>query len=98
MDKLYEIIKKVKKSPELYLGKKSLERLDAFISGYIVACDNNIEYFPGFSEFIQDRFNIHDSHRDTEIIQFYSMSDEEAFYQYFELLDEFLNKEYNSDK
>jgi hypothetical protein len=95
LNELYELLKKIKDKPGLYLGKKSLERLHSFLSGYVVCLyDRCNEPCPvllsGFQEYVQKKYNIASTHSCERIIDFYSTSDEEAFDKYFDLLDEFL--------
>ena len=39
MDRLYELIMKIKPRPELYIGTRDVQRLRAFLSGYCQACE-----------------------------------------------------------
>ncbi len=97
MEKLYELLDIIRKLPKLYLGKPSLECLGAFISGYISCMDvedtnGHFDFYPGFHEFIEQKYNVKLAKSSIEIIDFFSSSEKEAFYKFFELLDGFLEK------
>lgn len=93
MDAVEKMLNTIKADPELYLGKVSLERLSAFINGYLLGKYEEGEEFPavypGFQEFVQDKFEIYSAHDWASIIGFFSSSQQEAFYNFFTLLDEF---------
>jgi len=88
-----KLLSDMKNRPGVYFGKKSLDRLSTFLSGYICCVserDGEIgEYLPGFQEFISERYNIRSTHHWSEIIQFYCSTEEEAFDEFYKLLDEF---------
>ena len=95
MDKLYNILQKIKKRPGLYLGIKSLTRLSAFIDGFEFCMydsgEKKSKLFDGFDEYIRERYGIHTTPGTEDIILFFALFDEGlAFDRYFELLDEFL--------
>jgi hypothetical protein len=97
LNKLHELLQKIKARPELYLGKKSLERLHPFLSGYVVCLSDRFGescpvLFSDFQEYVQKKYQITSSHSCEKIIDFYSRSDEEAFDKYFDLMNEFLKK------
>ena len=97
MKKLYKTLKKIKERPGLYLGRKSLMLLDAFLGGYSICCydlEKKIEadIFDGFQEYIQQRYNIRSTQSWAKIIDFYSLSDEEAFDNFYNLYEEFLKE------
>ena len=85
----------IKKNPVIYLGKPSLERLHAFLSGYSICMmqlteNSKLEWYPGFDSFVQKKYGMNNTNSTTRIIDFMSSSEEAAFYTYFELLDEFI--------
>jgi hypothetical protein len=81
----------IKKRPGVYIGKKSLDRLATFISGYMCCVHErdgaSPEYLPGFQEFIAERYNIHSVHGWPEIIQFFNVTEEDAFDEFYRLLN-----------
>lgn len=93
MNNLENLLLKIRTSPNIYIGKKSLEILSAFISGYSV-CIYDIkgvypDYLDGFQEYVECQYNINSSHSWTSIIQRFSNTEEEAFDRFYELLDMF---------
>lgn len=87
------LLRDVQKNPGIYLGKKSLERLVFFLSGYMYCMDERSEstahYLPGFQEFIEEYYNIQSVHHWSEIIRFFCVTEEDAFDEFYRLLDEF---------
>lgn len=98
MDRVYDIVQKVKDKPNVYLGKPSIMCLQAFLSGYNVAQYqlgeplNASDCFDGFQEWIQEKFKINSSQSWANIILFYSEDERDALRQFFELFDEFVKR------
>lgn len=73
MNTLYDVITTVIEKPELYIGKRSVQRLYAFIGGFLhgneLADDHCLD---GFNEYIATRYNIKSSHNWACIIEFFS--------------------------
>lgn len=99
MDHLYELIHKIKERPGLYLGQRSITRLHAFIGGYSLAHHEldvpslETEHMLGeFQEWIYRRFEIGASHSWAQIILFYAEDERDAFQQFFDLFEEFLEQ------
>lgn len=94
MEIIFELLQEIRKRPNLYLGKASLELLDAFIGGCSFYCYKANGYYPdffsGFQKFVQKRYKIQTTQGWWSIIRFFSYTDEEAFNKFFDLLDEFL--------
>lgn len=94
MDILYEKLKAIKQKPLIYIKKKSLSYLRAYIDGYIDRqCEIDSNYktdFFQFSKFIVEYYEVNINQGWDKIIEFYSGSDEEAFEKFYELLDKFL--------
>lgn len=103
MKKILNLLQILKIKYGMFIGKKSLERLVAYIGGYehcLIERGENISglrmgFLPGFQEYIENRYNIHTDHHWSNIIQFFCNSDEEAFDTFYKLLDEFLAENYN---
>jgi hypothetical protein len=84
--------------PGLYLGKPSLSLLRAFTSGYsfrgyeLYGNSKNYCYDNSFNEYIENYYNLPKGVKDAStMICENCSSEEEAFYKYFELLEEFEN-------
>ncbi|HBL14372.1 MAG TPA: hypothetical protein DD379_23885 [Cyanobacteria bacterium UBA11162] len=101
---LYSIIEKIKKAPSMYLGRHSIICLQAFLSGYSVAKyqlgeqpTKQDQDFMEFPEWIRQRFNVQTSQSWANIILFYSEDESKALDKFFELLDEFINRNVSAD-
>jgi len=95
MGDLFSLLYRIKEIPNKYIRDKSLGELRAMIEGYLYRqfeLDENLEilnYFNGFQQFVQDRFEITSSQSWSRIIEFYSVSNDEAFDLFFGLLEEY---------
>lgn len=95
MDKIYSMLVEIHENPKKYLERANLRYLHTFLSGYTLCMvytvgETFFNIYPGFLEFIQDKYNIKLSASDFNIIEFNCSDEEEAFHKYFELVDEFL--------
>ncbi|MBO4990056.1 MAG: hypothetical protein J6D37_06960 [Clostridia bacterium] len=94
MDRLLKLLYEIKKVPGMYLGKPSLMYLHFYIEGYrhreYELTNVYPAFFPGFDEFIHERYGIRSTHGWASIITFFEGTDEKAFYQFYVLLEEFL--------
>jgi len=93
MKTLKNALLKIKENPDKYIGEKSIKKLNVFICGYVLSqSDENgkpPEELPGFYEFIQKKYNTMIARSWAEIILFHSISDEQAFDEFYSVLDEF---------
>lgn len=93
MDEFEEMLARVRKKPVINLGLISLVRLKAFLDGYVTYIhdteDENFQFYPGFQEFVAEKYEIKVPAHWSKIIQLVTTTDEQAFYLFFELLDEF---------
>ena len=93
MDKLQDLITDISKRPEIYLGKPSVERLYAFISGYLYQNENIEDHcLEGFNQYVAELYGIKTNHNWASIIPFFSNSEEEAFATFVKLFHSFINK------
>ena len=99
MHDLYILIEKIKKAPSMYLGRRSIICLQAFLSGYSVAKYELGEQptkqerdFMQFPEWIRQKFSVDTSQSWANVILFYSEDESKALDKFFELLDEFMNR------
>ena len=87
----------LRKRPLPLIGKKSLDRLTACLSGYIYCIYEKegrvLEVLPGFQEFVERHYNLHNNiyvfRHWTDIICFFTATEEDAFDEFYKLLDEF---------
>jgi len=93
MLKIKRIIENIKATPGLYLGKKSITLLKAFLDGYIEGIGKgDIYYLSEFQKFIEDEYPSNMSYSWANLILVNSDSEEEAFDKFFELYNDFSSK------
>ena len=94
-----ELLDIIRKKPGLYLGKKSLHLLRAYMNGYLLGKaesigDGESDIFLDFQKYIEDKFSMSQTpYGWVEIISSSCSSDEESFDEFFKLYDDF-NKEF----
>lgn len=80
LDTLYALICNIIECPAVFLGKASVERLYAFISGYLYLRDVPVNHcLEGFNEYISKVYKIETDRNWAEIIQFFSNDEKSAF-------------------
>jgi hypothetical protein len=96
----YQLLDKIKTRPALYLGKRSIFSLQAFLDGYTCACrqlgisvTEQEQEFAEFQDWIEKQFNQPSTHSWARIIVFYSEDESQALDTFFELFDKFLQRE-----
>ena len=101
LDKLYSLLLDIKKRPESYIGKPSLERLYAYLNGYLDGVvdgeknDGDIKNencLVGFNEYIMETYRINSDHNWSSIIQFFSNTETQAFDKFYEELENFIQE------
>lgn len=97
MDEIIKLLYKIKEKPGMYIGHKSITSLADFLNGYLLAKHEDgvqIDFLPGFNEWIAERYSIKSSHDWSRIISFHYLSQESAFDKFYEHLEEFLHCQY----
>ena len=90
MKKLHDVIQEIIVAPELYLGKRSVERLYAFLGGFLYQNDEVDDHtLDGFTEFVARKYRMETDHNWANYIEFFSCDDREAFDQFVKLFNEF---------
>ncbi len=88
MRDLYNLIITITNFPELYLGIPSVQRLYAYIGGYLHEDDvKNADCLDGFNEYVLGRFKISTDHNWASVIEFVcggSLNEIDLFKQLFE--------------
>lgn len=97
MDNIMEkILTKVKDNPALYICKPDVQLLRYFIDGYVMTyslfpwgCSR--EFCRGFMDFVMEKYKIKEQFlfHWTSVFLYFTNSEEEAFYKFFEVLEEF---------
>ncbi|MEG4801264.1 papain fold toxin domain-containing protein [Microcoleus sp. ARI1-B5] len=90
--------------PALYLGKRSIFSLQAFLDGYTFACrqlaipvTEQEQEFTEFQDWIEKQFNQHSTRSWARIILFYSEDESQALDTFFQLFENFLQRESSLD-
>ncbi|MEH2095770.1 hypothetical protein [Nostoc sp.] len=94
-----EILKGIRKRPGMFLGTNSITRLDMLLRGYslarrevgILPTEPERE-FEGFQSWVEEKYGINSGQSWSKIILFYSVDEYEALHKFFELFEEYLNK------
>ena len=99
-----ELLGMIKKRPGMYLGTSSITRLDMLLRGCSLARrEVDVEptkaegEFEGFQSWIQEKYGIKSNQSWAKIILFYSMDETEALERFFELYEEYFNRNKSSE-
>ncbi|MCV3212370.1 hypothetical protein OGM63_02295 [Plectonema radiosum NIES-515] len=100
----YKLLKDIKKRPAMYLGTTSITRLDMALRGYkvartevgLAATEEEIQ-FEGFQKWVQEKYEIKSNQSWAKIILFFSMDEHEALERFFELFEEYQNRNKSSE-
>ncbi|MEH2316691.1 hypothetical protein [Nostoc sp.] len=99
-----EILKGIKKRPGMFLGTSSITKLDMLLRGYSlgrkevgVPPTEPEREFEGFQSWVQEKYGIKSGQSWSKIILFYSIDEHEALEKFFELFEEYLNKNKSSE-
>ncbi|MEH1809339.1 hypothetical protein [Nostoc sp.] len=94
-----EIPSNIKKRPGMYLGRSSITRLDMLLRGYSLARKEvgvpptePEREFEGFQSWVEEKYGINSGQSWSKIILFYSVDEHEALQKFFELFEEYLNR------
>ncbi|HIR23132.1 MAG TPA: hypothetical protein IAB32_05015 [Candidatus Scatosoma pullicola] len=104
MKTYYDKVIEIKKKPLMFLGTISLTKLKSFMDGYMnclyeITGKYDLGKFQGFQEWIEDRYFHRRINRNwARIICFFSDSEEEAFWEFYRLLEEYTTKSDRDEK
>lgn len=90
-----DLLRRLAERPVMYVGKRSIERIDAFLCGYAVcAYDHSIEIDGRneYDEFLERKYTGGRRQRWSEILRENSESEEAAFALFVETLNEFMDE------
>lgn len=100
MDNFYNLLKKIQKRPAMYLGKKSIFSLQAFLDGYYFArrelkvdLTEEESEFQEFLKWIRQKFNVETGQLWASIVLFHSADEGKAVERFFNLFEEFIGRE-----
>jgi hypothetical protein len=105
MSSLFTLLEKIKAKPGLYIGKVAIADLRAFILGYrharselkVAITEAEADFYKNFQPWLQIRLNVRTSNSWDKIILFTVMDEKQAFDYFFQLLDEFQQRDRAQD-
>jgi hypothetical protein len=98
MSALFEMLKKIKARPGMYIGRASVSDLFMFMVGYRTAreelgiepTETELDFYGEFQPWLQQRLKVTTSDSWAKMIEFSCGNEKEAFEYFFVLLNEFL--------
>ena len=105
MSTLFNLLEKIKIKPALYLGTTSITHLRMFILGYRFArsemgmtnTEAETDFYKSFQPWLQNRLSIRTVNAWDKIILLTCINEKAAFDYFFQLLDEFLERDKSQD-
>ncbi len=105
MSTLFELLEKIKTQPGLYLGAASITSLRMFVFGYRFArkeltisnTEAESDFYKNFQPWLQNRLSIRTVNAWDKIILLTCIDEKAAFDYFFQLLNEFLERDKNQD-
>ncbi|MGB3694157.1 MAG: hypothetical protein WA999_15670 [Spirulinaceae cyanobacterium] len=93
---IYDTLKEIQKRPPLYLGGRSIFRLESFLYGYFyvkkkmgLPTTEGEKDFEEFHDWLQERLRVKTNKSWSSILLFRSSDESKALDLFFELLEEF---------
>jgi hypothetical protein len=105
MSTLFELLEKIKSKPGLYLGSASITNLRMFILGYrfartevgITNTEAETDFYKNFQPWLQNRLSIRTVNAWDKIILLTCTDEKAGFNYFFQLLDEFIQRDKSQD-
>ncbi|MBD2461373.1 hypothetical protein H6G89_09970 [Oscillatoria sp. FACHB-1407] len=105
MSTLFDLLKKIKTKPGLYIGTASITHLRMFIIGYqfarseigIANTDAESDFYKNFQPWLQNRLSIRTVNAWDKIILLTCIDEKAAFDYFFQLLEDFLQRDKSQD-
>lgn len=105
MNALFNLLEKIKTKPSLYLGTASITNLRMFILGYrfsrselgVANTEAESDFYKNFQPWLQNRLSIHTVNAWDKIILLTCIDEKAAFDYFFQLLDEFIQRDKSQD-
>ena len=105
MNALFNLLEKIKTQPSLYLGTTSISSLRMFILGYrfsrselgIANTQAESDFYKNFQPWLQNHLSIHTVNAWDKIILLTCIDEKAAFDYFFQLLDEFRQRDHSQD-
>ena len=94
MDDVYNLIQTISKLPEIYLGRRSVERLYAFLCGYLYRNNQRMDTgcLNDFTDYVAKRFQISSDHNWAAIIAFYAANEQDEWALFMKLFEEYTSE------
>jgi hypothetical protein len=95
MNSIVELIQLIRKRPAMYLGRRSISCLQAFIEGWFLRNPKDVadgEIMNEFQDWIEKKYKTSTTHSWRSIILFYSQDENEALENFFKDFEEFMNR------
>ncbi|WP_019500988.1 hypothetical protein [Pseudanabaena sp. PCC 6802] len=101
MNALFDLLEKIKNKPALYIGNPSITNLRMFVLGYrfarselnIVNTEAETDFHKNFQPWLQKRLSIRTVNAWDKLILLTCINEQAAFEYFFQLLDEFLQRD-----
>ena len=105
MGSLFELLTKIQAKPGMYLGSASVTNLRLFLVGYrfargelkIPSTEEEIDFYRNFQPWLQIKLNVHTANSWDKIILIQSINEQEAWTSFFNLLNEFRQRDKSQD-
>jgi hypothetical protein len=105
MDELFLLLNKIKVKPGLYIGTASITNLRMFLLGYrfaksemgMASTNAESDFYKNFQPWLQTRLSVRTVNSWDKIILLKCVDDKAAFNYFFQLLDEFCQRDKNQD-
>lgn len=105
MSTLFDLLEKIKTKPGLYLGTASITNLRMFLLGYrfarmeagITNTEAESDFYKNFQPWLQNRLSIRTVNAWDKLILLTCIDEKAAFDYFFQLLNEFLQRDKSQD-
>lgn len=105
MSTLFELLENIKNKPGLYLGTASITNLRMFILGYrfarsevgITTTEAESDFHKNFQPWLQNRLSIRTVNAWDKVILLTCIDEKAGFDYFFQLLDEFIQRDKSQD-
>jgi len=102
---LFNLLEKIKTKPGLYIGTASITHLRMFIVGYrfaraemgMIHTESESDFYKNFQPWLQNRLSIRTVNAWDKIVLLTCIDEKAAFDYFFQLLDEFLQRDPSQD-
>ncbi|KYC36236.1 hypothetical protein WA1_41655 [Scytonema hofmannii PCC 7110] len=101
----YELLRRMNKRPGMFLGTASITKIDMYLRGYALARrevslapTEQEREFEGFQSWLRERYEMESNQSWAKIILFDSLNEREALERFFELFEEYLNRNKSSNQ